>query len=310
MTNPEWRQFEVTVASFISALDPRAKVTHDAMIPDVDTGKLRQRDIWIETKVCDHFPLKILVSCKRYSCKINEQHMDAFIGELLSSGAQKGIIYSFSGFTVPAIKKAHAKGISCCRLYQNEPPNLPDSLLFDAYLLTPTFHFNPIVLEHSTGQPETVNELLDLSITGLKSEISVIDFIEQKYYEQRKRVRSKARKTGEVPSEWTDLIAITDPETERQVIIIKFGGSWDYYEARLEGYLLNGSYSFTEMEFKGKQSFPSIDKHGPDPGNCWKQIDRIPKHIERTALVGVLYGGKVSLKESLRAIGNKKIIKS
>ena len=87
--------------------------------------------------------------------------MDAFIGELLSSGAQKGVIYSFSGFTKPAIDKAQAKGISCCRLYQDETTNLPESLLFDAYLLTPVAHFRPTVLEYSIGQPETVNDLLD-----------------------------------------------------------------------------------------------------------------------------------------------------
>ena len=64
----------------------RSPAMNDAMIPDKDTGEPRQRDVWIETKVCDHFPLKILVSCKRYKAKLNQQHLDAFIGELRSSG--------------------------------------------------------------------------------------------------------------------------------------------------------------------------------------------------------------------------------
>ena len=227
MKNPKWRQFEVAVASFISALDPHAKVTHDAMLPDMDTGTPRQRDIWIETKVFDHFPLKILVSCKRYSSKLNQQHIDAFVGELLSSGAQKGVIYSLSGFTEPALKKAQVKGISCCRLYQNEIPDLPESLLFDAYLLTPAVHFRPVVLEYSIGQPETINELLDLNLPDSNRKISLLDLIEEKYYEQRKHIRSKARKTGDIPSDWTDSITIKDPRTGTKLIVVEFGGSWN-----------------------------------------------------------------------------------
>ncbi|MFA5923837.1 MAG: hypothetical protein WC856_21515 [Methylococcaceae bacterium] len=63
---PKWKEFELAVASFLSALDPNAMVTHDAILPDEDTGEPRQRDIWIETQVCHHFNIKILVSCKRY----------------------------------------------------------------------------------------------------------------------------------------------------------------------------------------------------------------------------------------------------
>ena len=81
------------------------------------------------------------------------------------------------------------------------------------------------------------------------------------------------------------------------------------YKARLEGYLLNGSYSFNEMEFKGEQSFPGIHKHGPNPGRCWKEIDRIPEKKDKTALIGVLYGGEVSFRQSLRNFGNIKIVK-
>jgi hypothetical protein len=178
-----------------------------------------------------------------------------------------------------------------------------------SYLLTPAVHIKPFVLEYSIGQPETVNELLDLILPGLKRKISIMDFIEEKYYEQRKRVRSKVRKTGKIPSDWTDSIIIKDPETKAELIYIKFGGTWDYYEAHLEGYLINGSYSFTEMEFKGDQSFPSIDKHGPNPGRYWKKIDRIPEEMDRRALIGVLYGGKVSFRQRLRNFGNIKIIK-
>ena len=181
--------------------------------------------------------------------------------------------------------------------------------MFDAYLLTPAAHFRPVVLEYSTGQPETINELLDLNLPDSKRKISLLDFIEEKYYQQRKRIRSKARKTGDIPSDWTDSITIKDPRTGTELIIVEFGGSWDFYKARLEGYLLNGSYSFTELEFKGEQSFPSIDERGPNPGRGWKKIDSIPEKVDKKALIGVLYGGAVSFRKSLRNFGNLKIVK-
>jgi len=45
MKDPKWKQFEIAVAQFVSALDPNAKVTHNAQLPDKHTGKLRQRDV-------------------------------------------------------------------------------------------------------------------------------------------------------------------------------------------------------------------------------------------------------------------------
>jgi hypothetical protein len=116
--HPAWRDFERAVARFLAALDPSASVTHDASIPDKDTGDPRQRDVWIETEVMRQFPVRILVSCKRWSTKLDIQDLDAFIGEWRSSGAQVGVVYSLSGFTENALKKATSLGISCCRLFR------------------------------------------------------------------------------------------------------------------------------------------------------------------------------------------------
>lgn len=104
----EWEDFERAVAAFVKALTPGARVTHNAKLPDKHTGRLRQRDVWIEASI-GPFPIKILVSCKRLKRKINEQDIDAFIGELSSSGAHKGVLYSLMGFTMPAVEKAQPR---------------------------------------------------------------------------------------------------------------------------------------------------------------------------------------------------------
>gem|GEM_PF-1982878 len=94
----EWEDFERAVAAFVKALTPGARITHNARLPDRHTGRLRQRDVWIEARI-GPFPVAILVSCKRLKRKINEQDLDAFIGELSSSGAHKGVLYSLAGRT-------------------------------------------------------------------------------------------------------------------------------------------------------------------------------------------------------------------
>lgn len=308
MKDPKWKQFEVAVANFISALDPSAKVTHDAMTPDKDTGRPRQRDVWIETKVLNHFSLKLLVSCKRYKCKINQQHMDAFIGELLSSGANKGVIYSYSGFTEPALEKARAKGISCCRLYQNEVADIPDLLSFNAFLLTPAVHFWAAWLETIDGQPETLGELFALELpTSSGTRITLLDLVEEKYLAKRAIIRDQAQSTGDIPEKWNDSITLKHPNTNREMLVIEFGGDWDVYEATLEGYLLNGSYSFTENEFKGQQSFPRVADIGPDPGDVWNKIEELPTEFDEKSVVGVIYGNNTSLKENLKLASQQKI---
>jgi len=297
---PEWKEFEIAVTNFIKALDPEAKVTHDAMIPDKDTGTPRQRDVWIETKVSKLFSLQILVSCKRYKTKLNQQHMDAFIGELLSSGAQKGVIYSYSGFTKPALEKAKARGISCCRLYQGEPADIPEVLNFHAYLMTPVFHFWAAWLEVIEDQPQTLGELFALNMLNQeRMPIKLLDLILSKHAEKRARVRSNAQQTGSLPKKWIESISLPSPNTGGDMLTIEFGGDWDFFEATLEGYLLNGTYEFTDGEFHGEQSFPEVHHSGPQPGSHWRGIEALPNDIDKELSIGVLYGSTDSIKKHL-----------
>ncbi|MBI2150580.1 MAG: restriction endonuclease [Acidobacteria bacterium] len=83
--------------------------------------------------------MKLLISCKRYKRKLNQQDIDAFNGELLSSGAHKGIIYSYSGFGKNAVEKAQKIGICCCTLYKDQAPEIPEILKFHAYCFIPKY---------------------------------------------------------------------------------------------------------------------------------------------------------------------------
>jgi hypothetical protein len=110
MGDPQWRQFESAVATFVAALDSTATVKHDVRLPDRHTQRPRQRDVWVEARVCQHFPVNVLISCKRWRRTMSQTDIDAFNGECQSAGAQVGVIYAFGGYTKPALEKAEQLG--------------------------------------------------------------------------------------------------------------------------------------------------------------------------------------------------------
>lgn len=272
---PDWKAFELAVAAFCAALAPDAVVTHDAMIPDLDTGEPRQRDVWIEARVGGHFAVKILVSCKRLARKVNAQHLDAFLGELASSGAQKGVIYSLVGFTKGALAKAEKRGVSCCVLLADKPPPIPAVLTFDAYVLDES----PRLVATGVDGPADWQELLnaDGEVEGLTMPV----------------YRALARLfAADGPALHEAIGAMLTPVRQVAVTLGEGGGAnpirlsvhseWAIYRARTEAWLVNGSYSFTDQDFKGSISTPSIDTWGPEPGPGWDRIEEDEVQVNNT----------------------------
>jgi hypothetical protein len=260
-----WFQFEQAVAAFCAALAPDAVVTHNVMIPDVDTGSPRQRDVWIEARIGGFFPVKVLVSCKRYARKIDTQHLDAFIGELASSGAHKGVIYSLVGFTRPALEKAKKKGISCCILLADQPPPIPDVLVFDAYFLDERIRIEAQGTSGSIDWP------------GLLNAHGIFEMEEMPAYRALARTFAKALPDGhrvvlgQKLHERRVCLPITATDREGSVTLC-VQGVWAIYRARTEAWLVNGSYSVTDEQFAGRFSTPTIDTWGVEPGPGWTPI--------------------------------------
>lgn len=289
--NSQWEQFEKAVAAFVYALTPNAVVKHSPRLPDKHTGQPRQRDVWVEA-VVGMFPIKILISCKRLRRKINEQDMDAFVGELLSSGAHKGVVYAFSGFTDPAITKAKMLGISCCKLYQNSPAELPDSLHFVFYCCGQAWRlwwkseavdrwgktsFDEVfAIEDQSDNPKTVLEMLLAN-----------------FAEGEEKATRDAISTARFPENWTASLEIRPGSEEVSPLIISIDGIWKVYTAKIDAHLLNGSYSFTENLFAGSQTSPSIDMQGPDPGPGWELTTDRPTHLRPGVGMVILKGGNL-----------------
>lgn len=262
--DPVWRKFEKAVATFLQALDPNAKIVDDVSIPDKDTGTPRQRDVWIDSSIAG-FNVQIYVSCKDYKRKINQQDMDAVIGELASSGANKGVIFAKNGFGEDAKKKAKANGIDCCVLLGNDSSiELPNELDFNFYARRGRVTF-------SFGTPDRDRQMAFIGSKDLGRRSRVVAVLSKEY--SRLVRQSCASNFADTKS----VIAIKS-SLDSQTVSVKLHHSWEYYVAKLRNKLFEGSYNFNQQQFRGTVTSPAFDATGPDLGDQWTKLAVAPEN--------------------------------
>jgi hypothetical protein len=298
-TIPDWKAFEIAVAKFAAAMDPSAVVRHNVLLPDADTGHARQHDVIIEARICKIFPVTILVSCKYWHSKLDEGHIDTFIGEFLSSRAHKGVIYSYSGFTQPALEKAAAKGICCCRLFRNEPPEMPQSIPFRAYACSPSLTVTLLSPPRSNSNPSKWREVLSLSDETDGERGSVLDSI-LAAYESLEDHSMRQLKTNPLllPVGFTSNLVFDPALPVLGDLKIQVGCVWKIFQADIKACLANGSYSLTQNQFVGDFSFPRIDRLNTHVGPGWNRLNETPKSLEPGAIV-ILLSGATNLRTDL-----------
>ncbi len=276
------KQFEIAVHNFLSTLAPNAKVIFDHKVVDKDTGKKRQIDVWIETLIANHFPVSILISCKDYkTSKVDVTHIGAFINEVRSTGASTGILYSKSGFTKPAVKKAAANGLSCCRLYENEQPDIPTLLIFHHFTSRPVRQFNYIA-SNNLNDVQNWGDLYDMQLPDGKTVYEVLESSLHKF--EKKNISSRKLPVGN---------AIEVDLSLKNSGRLKMGINLDYkhYRGKVEAQLVNGSYCLTNQSFTGTQVGTVIDTWGPHPGPAWEEIDKNYR-LPGNTIICILSGGK------------------
>ncbi len=262
LENPVWREFEKTVAAFLQALDPNAKITHDVSIPDKDTGTPRQRDVWVEADVAG-FTMSIYVSCKNYDKKIDQQDMDAVIGELASSGANKGVIFAKRGFSEDAKKKAKKHGIECCILLGNDDSiELPKQLNFNFYVRRGRVSFNFGILDRNEQM-----KFINSKALGQKSRVVAV------LAKELNRLVRQSCVDNFTPTQSSTTIKSS---VSNKTVVVKLHHSWEYYAAKLSNKLYKGSYNFNEQQFKGTVTSPVIDPSNPDLGDQWVKQNEAP----------------------------------
>jgi len=135
-----WEEFEAIIARLQTTFSKGATVTRDEKLPGKLSGRSRQIDVCIRTKVGTENVL-IIVECKKHKRKVDVKAVESFIGVKKDVGAQMGIMVSKEGFSRSAYKRVKDENISLYR-YQdtkNEdwPNGLETSALLEVWELTP-----------------------------------------------------------------------------------------------------------------------------------------------------------------------------
>lgn len=105
--DPLWAQYEQSIQTMLAALDANATVLHNARVPGRLSASLRQVDVWVTGNIVGQ-SISIAVECKRTSRPITVETIDSFVGKLLDIGAERGIMYSYAGFSSSATTRAYA----------------------------------------------------------------------------------------------------------------------------------------------------------------------------------------------------------
>lgn len=284
--------FERAVHAFVANFAQGAKVVFDHRVLDRDTGRERQVDVWVEAKIAGHFPVSILISCKDYGRKVNVQQMGAFINEVQSTGASTGVIYARNGFSEAAVEKARAYGMSCCRLYENEPADMPMVLTFQQFVSKPQFQ-HQVTYVRNVPSILTWGELYDLALRTDGTVMNALDEalrdLQNNWLETLvvRRLPQGARRSL--------VLALNDDGIVHIDVILKYA----HYRGRIEAQLIAGSYCVTDGSFLGSQTGPVIDTWSLHPGPGWEAVE--PDTPVPANAVILVFGGGTPVEEQAKA---------
>lgn len=296
MPNPG-RDFEAAVFEFARTLDPQAEVLFNHSVLDRDSDTPRQCDVWINARFGGHWPISILVSCKDHRRKLHIGDIGSFIDEIRSTGASMGVIYSKSGFTKPAVRKAKNHGISCCRLYRNEPADIPDLIWFYNFACRSRIKLE-LKSELPVGEYSVWNDVFDATVDD---ENTAIDLLAAVFREGEEQSIASSKTSMGFPADWAAEVEFTKLNRQEASLKIALFILWVKYYATLEATLINGSYCVTDNSFTGTLSGPFIDTQGGDPGPHWIEIRQGDFQLPRERLIAILYAPDFvkSLREGL-----------
>jgi hypothetical protein len=268
-TKPKkWRDFERAVYAFAQKLDEKAQVLFDHKVEDVDTGELRQCDVWINARFGGHWPLSILVSCKHLNRVLHVGDIGCFIDEKRSTNADMGVIYSRAGFNDNALKKANKNNISCCRLFSEEVFDIPDAVFFEIYHCIATIGVFPIDLPTEL-KPLRWNDLLDIPVIPEHGLRTVGDVIAHAFHLAEER--SVSNTPGGFPPE-TATSAQCQAENRNMNFNLLVTCRWQKFVATAKATLVSGSYCLRNNSFVGILAGPAINMKSDHPGPGWEEI--------------------------------------
>ena len=270
MTKPS-KQFEKDVWAFANTLASSAEVLFDHKVLDKDTGSKRQVDVWINATFGNHIPISVLVSCKNMKRKLDITHIESFNAEVHSTAASTGVIYSSSGFTAPALKKATSYGLACCRLFRNEPADIPKSLVIWSYCCKSQVSISLIEYDSKALKRNSIIYWKDLFEMQVDNSKNLLDYITDQYHQYEKQKIDEISGKYLFPKNWYAENTFWPDDKPDLKCKMNIYGRWKKYRGKVEAHLLKGSYCFSNNQFHGNMYTPLIDTKNP-PGPLYEEI--------------------------------------
>src|SRR5262249_49257406 len=219
-----------------------------------------------------HIPISILVSCKDYKRNVTISHIGTFCDEVRSTGASTGVLYSSSRFSKAALAKAKSNGLACCRLYRDEPADMPQCLILSWYLCSPRAALELIEPIPPEGL-RTWGDVFKMEVCLESGKATVLDIVADQYREHEAEAVAASGASGQFPSDWIAEDTFNSPAGPLRTLRIRLRAHWRRFRGKIEAHLLNGSYCFSNNSFVGSQAGPAVDMLGPAPGPGWEEID-------------------------------------
>ncbi len=247
--------FEKAVYEFYKGVDPNADIRFDHRVLDQETGAFRQVDVWVTCCILTHLVVNVLISCKDHTRPLDVGEIDTFVGEIASTGATVGVLYSRSGFTENALKKARARKISCCRLFDNAPPERPSELLLDTYIAYPVYNVIAMAIPPHELPDVRWRDLPAIEIGVPRRRIAVHELITELCIQLLNRCQESHALNPASPGVPGGHLKYTHPESEVcPPLRIEVVLTWDWFRGTLDGYRHSGSLDATSGAFVGTAS--------------------------------------------------------
>lgn len=111
-----------------------ATIKSPDLLPDRDTGALREVDVSIRLRV-GSVQMLVIAECRDHRRKQDSTWIEQLAEKRLSVGAAKVLAVARGGFTAPAEKKAKALQIECRRFDSLTPESVRDALQIEGFTL-------------------------------------------------------------------------------------------------------------------------------------------------------------------------------
>ena len=130
--------------------DPSVDIESPKFLPDKQTNQRREHDV-VLTYNKSHHELLVAIECKDRSRPVGVPDIEAFSSKCKSTGVNKGIIVSSSGFTKTALSKSSAESIKCLELKEIETASflLPEAVVVLHTKKFLTASYTPIFNQHA-----------------------------------------------------------------------------------------------------------------------------------------------------------------